>query len=102
MARLEGLTREQFADAGLAAQAARVEIVADGNPDPNAMAPQRVAATFADGATLDLAVPVTLGSPERPLDAAGSAAKYGLCRALAPGSCDPRIFDDPIDYLVRT
>ena len=95
-------TSATFADAGLAAQAARVEIVDDGNPDPNAMAPQRVAATFADGATLDLAVPVTLGSPERPLDAAGSAAKYGLCRALAPGSCDPRIFDDPIDYLVRT
>ncbi|ANY21095.1 MmgE/PrpD family protein [Tsuneonella dongtanensis] len=94
-------TPDAFADPALAALATRVEIRDDGNDDPNAMAPQRVEVEFADGERRDIAIPVTLGSPERLLDSRQSAAKYGLCRELASRTCDPRIFDDPIGYLVN-
>jgi len=94
-------TPETFARADLAALADKVEIVDDGNPDPNAMSPQRVEISFADGERLDLSVPATLGSPERPLDGEETARKYALCRALAPATVDLRLFSDPLDYLVR-
>ncbi len=92
---------ETFANPALAALAARVEIRDDGNTDPNALAPQRVEVEFEDSQRLDFAIPITLGSPDRLLDARQAAAKYGLCRDLAPTTCDPRVFDDPIGYLVN-
>lgn len=93
-------TPETFRDSGLGALAAKVEIRDDGNPDPNAMSPQRVDLRYADGGAESVAIPATLGSPARPLSSAEADAKYGLCRALAPETCDPRIFSDPIGYLV--
>ncbi|MFN6933583.1 MAG: MmgE/PrpD, partial [Tsuneonella sp.] len=95
-------TPDSFADPALAALAGKVEIRDDGNTDPNAMAPQRVEVEFAGGERTDISVPVTLGSPARLLDLRQAAAKYGLCRDLAPLSCDPRVFDDPLGYLVNT
>lgn len=91
---------ETFAREDLAALAARIEIVDDGNPDPNAMSPQRAEVIFTDGEHRDLPIPVTLGSPKEPLTATQSESKYGLCRELAPASSDPRIFADPLDYLL--
>jgi 2-methylcitrate dehydratase PrpD len=93
-------TPETFARADLLALAERVAIHDDGNPDPNAMAPQRVVVEFADGRREEIAVPATLGSPERPLDARQAAAKRDLARALAPPSHDPRLFDAPLAYLM--
>lgn len=94
-------TRETFAREDLAALAARVEIVDDGNPDPNAMSPQRGEVIYTDGEHRALAIPATLGSPEQPLTTAQAESKYGLCRELAPTACDPRIFADPLGYLLR-
>jgi 2-methylcitrate dehydratase PrpD len=93
-------TPETFARTDLLALAELVSIVDDGNPDPNAMAPQRVVVTFADGTREDMTIPATLGSPERPLDIAQAAAKRDLARALAPAGHDPRVFDAPLAYLV--
>ena len=92
-------TAEHFADPALLALAARVTIVADGNRDPNAMSPQHLNVGLRDGA-IEMAVPHTLGSPEAPLSAAQATAKYDLCRELAPDGCDPRIFSDPLAYLL--
>ena len=72
---------------------AQVEIETDGNSDPNALSPQ---ALEIDGQWADIRL--TVGSPEAPMDAAQSLAKYDLCRALA-GNCDPRLFDDPLAYF---
>jgi 2-methylcitrate dehydratase PrpD len=94
-------TSETFADSGLAAVASSVRILDDGNPDPNAMAPQRVEVSLASGEKRSIAIPATLGSPGQPLSVAEAAAKYDLCRALAPQSCDPRLFSDPLAYLVN-
>lgn len=69
----------------------------DGCGDGNAMTPQRIVITMADGTTIDRAIPATLGSPAAPMDPDAAASKYGLCRALA-ADCDPRIFDDPLGY----
>lgn len=94
-------TPRTFADPDLAALAARLEIRDDGNPDPNAMAPQRVELAFADGGRESVAIPHVLGSPERPLSAEEAGMKYRLCRDLAPPGIDPRLFSDPVGYLVR-
>lgn len=93
-------TSEAFADPQLAAMAARVSILDDGNTDPNAMAPQRVEVLLANGKRSSIAIPATLGSPQQPLSADEAAAKYALCRDLAPATCDARLFSDPLAYLV--
>jgi 2-methylcitrate dehydratase PrpD len=90
-------TPATFADPALATLAQRVRVHDDGCGDGNAMVPQRLVLTLADGRTAERAIPATLGSPAAPMDAATAASKYGLCRALA-GDCDPRIFDDPLGY----
>ena len=54
-------------------------MVADGNPDPNALAPQAVTAQLTGGRTLQIEVPHTLGSPERPLSRDQHLAKFRRC-----------------------
>lgn len=78
----------------------RLILTSNGDRDPNALSPQRVTVTFADGLSLSRDVPHTLGSPDAPLSAVQSAAKYALARELAPAAHDPRIFDDPLAYLM--
>ena len=94
-------TSAAFADAQLTAMAANVRILDDGNQDPNAMAPQRVEVLHGNGERSSIAIPATLGSPQQPLSAGEAAAKYALCRALAPATCDARLFSDPLSYLVN-
>lgn len=95
-------TPETFADRALIALAARIEIIDDGNPDPNAMSPQRVEVHFSDGERRDCPIPATLGSPQRPLTAEETDRKVALCRALAPATCDPRLFSNPLNFLANT
>ena len=59
--------------------ARRIELVADGNADPNALAPQAVTVYPKDGRTLRVDVPHTLGSPERPLSREQHLAKFRRC-----------------------
>lgn len=77
--------------------AARVSILPDGNPDGNALAPQRLVVTLKDGRVVERVVAANPGSPDAPMTASETAAKLALCRALA-GACDPRLFDDSLDY----
>ncbi len=94
-------TPATFNDPALAAAAARFTLVADGNPDPNALFPQVLTVTQASGARTVIAIPDTLGSPAAPLDAAQSQAKSALARELASRAADPRIFTDPLAYFTE-
>ena len=77
--------------------AEKVTVTLDENPDGNAMSPQRLVVRLKDGATIEREIEANLGSPDVPMSPSQYAAKYDLCRALAP-NCDPRIFDDPLSY----
>ena len=84
---------ERLADPQLHAIARRVELAADGNLDPNALAPQSVTAHLKDGRTLRIHVPYTLGSPGRPLTGEQHLAKFRHCwscaaRPLAVGAAE--------------
>ena len=89
-------TPETFADPAIQAQAARVRVVVDGNPDLNALSPQLLEV---DGARV--AIAATLGSPEAPLSPDQAAAKRTLCRELAGMVADLRLFDDPLGYFTE-
>ena len=78
-----------------------VTLTADGNPDPNALSPQRVTVRYADGRQRTVEVPHTLGSPAAPLSPDQSAAKTALARTLALPGHDPRVFADPLAYLTE-
>ncbi len=91
-------TFESFSDPDLCAIAESVMIKVDGNPDPNALSPQRLVVHYADGGADDIAILDTLGSPNAPMNPAQSAAKRDLCEALAL-DVDRRLFDDPLSYF---
>jgi 2-methylcitrate dehydratase PrpD len=64
--------------------ARRLIVIDDGNPDPNALGPQRVELDLADGRTLGCDIAAVLGSPARPLSPEAARAKFdACCRALA-------------------
>jgi 2-methylcitrate dehydratase PrpD len=94
-------TPATFADPAIRALAARVRVTVDDNPDPNALSPQRVVVTLADGSVIERAVPATPGHPDAPLSDAQTDAKRTLARMLARDDADPRLFDDPIAYLTE-
>ena len=70
---------DRLADPRVHDLARRIELVADGNADPNALAPQTVTVYLKDGRTLRVDVPHTLGSPERPLSREQHLAKFRRC-----------------------
>ena len=95
-------TSATFDDPALRALGAKLTIAVDGNPDPNALFPQRLEMTLADGRRLDVPVPATLGSPDNPLSEQGRAAKLALAEELASEpQTDRRLFADPLAYLTR-
>lgn len=94
-------TAQRMADPKLAAIAAKLRLVADGNEDPNALFPQELSVLMNDGRILRHSITATLGSPENPLSPDIAAAKDRLARALAPPQADPRIHDDPLAYFTE-
>lgn len=88
-----------LSDPALTRLAQSVTVELDGNPDTNALGPQRLTVTLSNGEVLERAIPATLGSPEAPMSPAQSAQKYTLCRALTAPEADPRLFDNPLSYL---
>lgn len=88
-----------FGDPNIARLAARLTITVDGNPDPNALSPQTIRLTRADGTVIERAIPDTLGSPNAPLSPDDADAKRTLARELARPDADPRLFDDPLSYI---
>lgn len=89
-----------FADPAVAALAGRVSVADDGNPDPNALSPQRLVLTLADGTMREHRIPATLGSPDAPLSPAQAEAKRDLARTLAPAA-DARLFDSPLSWFTE-
>ena len=92
---------ETLADPAIQALADRLVITVNGNPDPNALFPQALVVHLADGSTIERAIPHTLGSPDSPLSAQGTAAKRALARELAGDVPDARLFDDPLAYFTQ-
>ncbi|MFV0643178.1 MAG: MmgE/PrpD family protein, partial [Sphingomonadaceae bacterium] len=91
-------TSETFADPALLELASRIHVIVDDNSDPNALSPQRIFVKSHNG-HVEKDIPATLGSPENPLNADQSEAKYIFARDLAPIDSDPRIFDFPLTYF---
>jgi 2-methylcitrate dehydratase PrpD len=75
-------TPAAFADPGLRALAARLELVDDGNADPNALAPQRLLLSFAGGDRQEVVLEAVLGSPAAPLSDEQLRAKWALAADL--------------------
>jgi aconitate decarboxylase len=76
------LDSTQFCGAALTdpathALAARVRSESDGNPDPNALAPQAVTVRLADGRALTWRCEAMLARPSRPLDRARQSGEPG-------------------------
>lgn len=85
---------ENFKSDMARANAARVHVVIDDNPDPNAMAPQRIELKLRDGRIFERQIDAPLGSPGNPLDFSGQLAKAKLCFELAAmTTCVEDLFD---------
>lgn len=89
-------TADSFGDPLLRALGDRLTIVVDGNPDPNALSPQRFALTLAGGRTRVIDAPATLGSPTNPLSRPAQAAKLAFALSLARVT---PVTDDPFMLL---
>jgi len=76
---LEDFTPERLRDPTLHALAARIRMVVDGNPDPNALNPQRVEIALTGGARHAVDLPAVLGSPANPLSREQHLAKFRAC-----------------------
>jgi 2-methylcitrate dehydratase PrpD len=76
---LDDFTLEALSDPGTLALARRLSVIADANPDPNALLPQRVELDLADGRTVSCGITEVLGSPARPLSVAAARAKFDAC-----------------------
>jgi 2-methylcitrate dehydratase PrpD len=92
-------TPEAFADPDLQALGARLTIEVDGNPDPNALGPQRFVLADADGRAREAVTPATFGSPANPLSPAWHAGKLAFARSLA---VVPVVAGDPLALLCGT
>lgn len=95
-------TPEGFADPALAALAAKVSLVPDGNEDLNALFPQSLTVVLEGAERIIRPIAATLGSPNNPLSPNQAAAKRALCRAVAPAGASAQIFDDPLAYFTGT
>ncbi|HEY5757671.1 MAG TPA: hypothetical protein VIU34_17705, partial [Steroidobacter sp.] len=92
-------TPQTFSDPNIIALASKLEIVRDDNPNPNALAPQRIVVHRTDGTTIERQVPNVLGHPAAPMTAAQVDAKRELCRELATAGFDERLFSEPLSYF---
>jgi 2-methylcitrate dehydratase PrpD len=78
---LDDFTPSALADPDTLALAAHLSVIADDNPDPNALAPARVELDLTGGRTLTCDVTDVLGSPARPLSPEAARAKFTACGA---------------------
>jgi 2-methylcitrate dehydratase PrpD len=80
---LGDFTPEALCDPDTFAIARRLSVIADANPDPNALHPIRVEIDLVDGRTVACDVTEVLGSPSRPLPPDAARAKFAACAAPA-------------------
>jgi 2-methylcitrate dehydratase PrpD len=76
-------TQDAFRDPAIVALGERVEVVPDGNPDPNVLDPQTIILDFADGRRLERQVEAPLGAPANPLSREQREAKAARAFAMA-------------------
>jgi len=76
---LGDFTAAALADPDTLKLARRLTVIEDGNPNPNALLPQRVEIDLAEGRTVAGAVISVLGSPDRPLSSDAARAKLRNC-----------------------
>ena len=72
-------TEQVFASKAARAAADRVQVVLDGNPDPNAMAPQTIELRLNDGRHFTRQIVTPLGSPGNELSRDAQIAKAQFC-----------------------
>jgi 2-methylcitrate dehydratase PrpD len=80
---LEDFTPSRLFDHRAHALARHIRVEDDGNPDPNALNPQRVEVTLTSGAYHAVDVPAVLGSPAKPLSRDQHLEKFRGCWAYA-------------------
>lgn len=95
---LSAYTTANLGDATLAALAAKIDIVADANPDVNALVPQRLIVTTMDGRSVAREMPHVYGAPEAPMLPAAQHDKFVACCRAAPMPLD----DAGVVRLVQT
>jgi aconitate decarboxylase len=78
---LDDFTPDAIKNRETLALASRLSVIADRNPDPNALQPQRVELDLADGRTIACDIDDVLGSSVRPLSAEATRAKFAACGA---------------------
>ncbi|MBN9090329.1 MAG: MmgE/PrpD family protein [Reyranella sp.] len=81
--------------------AARVATRDDGNPDPNALAPQTVTVHLKNGAALSWRCKTMLAHPARPLTRDQHLAKFHRCLAFAATPLPPGTADRLIETVDR-
>ena len=81
---LEDFATPALSDPAALSLARRLRIIEDGNPDPNALLPQRVEIDLAEGRTVTYDVQQMLGSRERPLSRDAAGAKFDACWRSVP------------------
>lgn len=74
---------EALSDPEIHAQAAKVTLHLDGNPDENALDPQRFVFDLKDGRRHEVALPYVLGHPKAPLSDDQNLAKFRRCIGYA-------------------
>jgi 2-methylcitrate dehydratase PrpD len=92
---------EALTDAATHDLARSIEVEVDGNPDPNALAPQRVEIELRSGRTLDWACDVMLGNPGRPLSREQHLRKFSHCLEFARDVLPAPAGDTIIDLVDR-
>jgi 2-methylcitrate dehydratase PrpD len=73
-----------LADPDTMSLARRLTVIEDGNPDPNALLPQRAEVDLAEGRTVAVTITAVLGSPARPLSPEAARAKFIECWHSVP------------------
>jgi 2-methylcitrate dehydratase PrpD len=94
-------TPEMLSDPAVHAYASRVSLVPDGNPDQNAIAPQRIVVRLENGTEHQVVVEAIYGHPDAALTAAENVDKFRRCCSYArvPVASDAQ--DDLIALVAR-
>jgi 2-methylcitrate dehydratase PrpD len=92
---------DALVDPATPALAARVTTRDDGNPDPNALAPQRVTIHLKNGTSLSWRCETMLANPARPLTREQHVAKFRRCLDFAETPLGPNAAERLIETVDR-
>ena len=83
---LDDFSPQALSDPESLAVAGRLTVIADGNPDSNALHPVSVELELAGGSTVACDVGEVLGSPANPLPRAAARGKFMACCTALPAA----------------